>query len=105
MISIPFSAKGCIADNNLFCLGYFIKGKENDLSGFGVDFNHFVKVRLEVTKGSARFFVNDKMVYVVKDITTGTKIKGVVFRFQGTGSVDWVKLSRGDGRKVYEDEF
>jgi len=35
----------------------------------------------------------------------GTKIKGIVFRFQGTGSVDWVKLSKGDGKMEYEDQF
>jgi hypothetical protein len=32
-------------------------------------------------------------------------MKGIIFRFQGTGSVDWVKLSKGDGTLVYGDEF
>ena len=105
MVSIPLSAKGCISDNNLFCLGHYIKGNENDLSGFGVDFSHFVKVRLEVRNGKAMFFVNDKMVYVVDGIARGTKLKGIVFRFQGSGSVDWIKLSKADGTRVYDEEF
>ena len=105
MVSIPLSAKGCISENNLFCLGRYIKGKENDLSGFGVDFNQFVKVRLEVMNGKANFFVDDKMVYHLDGITAGSKIKGIIYRFQGTGSVDWVKLSKGDGRMLYEDDF
>jgi hypothetical protein len=105
MVSIPLSAKGCISENNLFCLGHFVKGKDNDLSGFGVDFDRFVKLRLEVMNGKARFFVDDKMIYQLDGIMSGTKIKGIVFRFQGTGSVDWVKLSKADGKLVYEDGF
>ena len=105
MVSIPLSAKGCISDNNLFCLGHYLKGNENDLSGFGVDFNQFVKVRLEVMNGQAKFFVDDKMVYHISDINLSSKIKGIVYRFQGTGSVDWIKLSRGNHEIVYEDLF
>ena len=105
MISIPLSSKGCISENNLFCLGHYIKGNENDLSGFGVDFDHFVKLRFAIKNGKADFFVDDKMVYHLDGITSGSKIKGIIFRFQGTGSVDWVKLSKGDGITVYEDEF
>jgi hypothetical protein len=105
MISIPLSAKGCISENNLFCLGHFIDGKKSDLSGFGVDFSKFVKLRIEVTKGKASFFIDDKMIYLIDSIKMSTKIKGIVFRFQGTGSVDWVKLYRGDQQLAYSEEF
>ena len=105
MVSIPLSAKGCISENNLFCLNQYLKGNENDLSGFGVDFDHFVKVRLEVMNGKAKFFVDDKLVYQIEGIVLSSKIKGIVYRFQGTGSVDWVKLSKGNGTIVYDDEF
>ncbi len=105
MISIPLSARGCVSDNNLFCLGHFIKGSDHNLSGFGVDFNHFVKVRVEVTHEAAKFFVNSQLVYKLDGPMMSSKIKGIVYRFQGTGSVDWVKLFRSDGRLVYDDEF
>jgi hypothetical protein len=105
MISIPLSAKGCISENNLFCLGHFIKGNENDLSGFGVDFNDYVKIRLEIMNARAKFFVDDKLVYQLDSIMTGSKIKGIVYRFQGTGSVDRVKLSKTNGITVFDDEF
>ena len=105
MVSIPLSAKGCISENNLFCLNHFIKGNENDLSGFGVDFKQFVKVRLEVSNSKAKFFIDDKLVYQMDGISMKSKIIGIVYRFQGTGSVDWVKLSKGDGNIVFDDEF
>lgn len=106
MISIPLSAKGCISENNLFCLGKYIEGKNSDLSGFGVDFTKFVKLKLIVKEGKALFFINDKMIYQIPSgITLNSKIVGLVFRFHGTGSVDWVKLYRGDNEIVYSDEF
>ncbi len=105
MISVPLSAKGCISDNNLFCLDRYYSGKEYDLSGFGVDFSKFVKLRVEVKNGSARFLVADKMVYQIDSVKISSKIKGVVFRFQGTGSVDWVKLYKGNGNLIYDEEF
>ncbi len=105
MISIPLSAKGCISENNLFCLGHFVKGTDHNLSGFGVDFSHFVKLRVEVTHQHAKFFVDDKLAYQLDGEMPATKLKGIVYRFQGTGSVDWVKLSSSDGKLMYEDEF
>ncbi len=105
MISVPLSAKGCVSDNNLFCLDRFCSGKEYDLSGFGVDFSRFVKLRVEVKNGTALFFVADKMAYRIDSVKMSSKIKGIVFRFQGTGSVDWLKLYNGDGNLVYDEEF
>ena len=52
-----------------------------------------------------RFFVNDKLVYQMDGITLSSKIIGIVYRFQGTGLVDWVKLVNGNGKVVYEDGF
>ncbi len=105
MISIPLSAKGCISENNLFCLGHFIKGSDHNLSGFGVNFNHFVKIRVEVTHNTATFFVDNQLAYKLDGPMMSSKIKGIVYRFHGTGSVDWIKLFRSDGKLVYDDEF
>jgi hypothetical protein len=105
MISIPLSAKGCISENNLFCLGRFLRGTENDLSGFGVDFRDFVKFRLEMRNGNAQFFVNDKIVYHIDGLKMSSKIVGIVYRFHGSGSVDFAKLKKIDGATVYDDEF
>ena len=104
-VLIPLSAKGCISEINLFCLGQFINGKEHDLSGFGVDFNDYTKVRLEILQGNAKFYVNGKLAYQLTNITLASKIVGIGYRFQGTGFVDYVKITRGNGDVVFEDDF
>lgn len=74
-----------------------------DLSAFGVDFSSFVKLRVESKNRKAKIFINDKLVYTVNHDIIKSKIIGIEFSFQGTGSVDYVKLS--NGKVNYEDDF
>lgn len=105
LIYIPLSIKGCVSDNNLFCLEQSVKGTEHDLSGFGVDFTNFVKIKLKVANGKADFFVNEKPAYHLDKIESNSPIVGIIYRFQGAGTVDFVKLSDGKGKIVYEEQF
>ncbi len=104
-ITIPLSKKGCISENSLFILGESISGKSNDLTGFGVDFDDFVTIKSEANRSQILFYVNNKLVYQVKNPLLKFKIAGIVYRFQGTGSVDYVKLTEGSGRMVYQEDF
>ena len=47
--------------------------------------------------------INNKLVYKVNQDIIRSKIVGFDFMFQGTGSVDYVKLS--NGKVNYEDDF
>ena len=104
-IDIRLSAKGCISDNNIYFIDQNISGKEHDLSAFGADFKDFVKVRLESVKGQVKIFVDNKLAYELPYKSPVTKIMGIAYRFQGSGLVDDVKLSKGDGKVVFEDTF
>ncbi len=104
IISIPLSTKSCASENKLSYLGRLMTGKEHDLTGFCVDFKKFVFIRLVVSNGIATFFVNNKLVYQIDNTYFITKIVGIGYRFQGTGSVDWVKLS-DNGNLIFEDNF
>ncbi|GAB3516564.1 hypothetical protein [Emticicia fontis] len=104
-IMIRLSAKGCISDNNLFFIDRNISGKEHDLSAFGNDFKDFVKVRCESVNGQVKIFVDGKLAYELPYKSPVSKIMGITYRFQGSGFVDDVKLSKGDGKVVYEDTF
>ena len=102
-IAIPLCAKGCVSNLDLLFTGFFASGRQEDLSAFGVDFNSFVKVKVVSKNGRGVIYINDKPVYTVtKDILT-SKIVGFDFGFQGTGSIDYVRLS--NGKVNYEDDF
>jgi len=102
-IYIPLCSKGCISSLDLLFTNYYASGKQVDLSAFGVDFSSFVKVRIETANRKAKIFLNDKLVYSVGEDIIKAKIIGIDYAFQGTGSVDYVKLS--DGKVNYEDDF
>ena len=102
-IYIPLCSKGCISSLDLLFTNYYTSGKQNDLSVFGVDFNSFVKVKIETVDRKAKIFLNDKLVYSINQDIVKSKIIGFDFAFQGTGSVDYVKLS--NGKINYRDDF
>ena len=102
-INIPLCSKGCISSLDLLFTNYYTSGKQNDLSVFGVDFNSFVKVKIETVDRKAKIFLNDKLVYSINQDIVKSKIIGFDFAFQGTGSVDYVKLS--NGKVNYRDDF
>ena len=102
-IGIPLCARGCQSAINFFFTGFSVSGKQKDLSAFGVDFNEFVKLRVESKNGKARIFLNDRLAYEVPNDISRSKIIGIDYVFQGTGSVDYVKL--WSDKVSFTDEF
>jgi hypothetical protein len=102
-IWIPLCAKGCIASVDMNFTSFHASGKSQDLSGFGVDFKDFVKLRIESKNGKAVISVNGKPVYTITGNTKKSKIVGLLYRFSGTGSVDYVRL--GNDKIHYDNEF
>ena len=95
-VIVQLSAKGCVSELRLLNGGYFISGKDNDLSGFGTDLSKWVKVGCKSVGNKIQYFVNDKMVYESPRPVYNENIIGVGYFFQGTGSVKAVKLNRGN---------
>ncbi|WP_337043438.1 hypothetical protein [Emticicia sp. 17c] len=104
-ITLHLSAKGCVSENNLFFVDKYISGKEHDLSGLGVDFSNFVKLRCESVNGQVKIYVNNQLAYQFAYTGPASKIVGITYRFQGGGLVDDVKLLQGDKKPIYEDTF
>jgi hypothetical protein len=103
MIWIPLCAKGCVSDANLMFTSYARSGKRTDLSPFGVDFSEAVKLRIESKEGKARIYINGHLAHSIAENIARAKIIGIGFRFQGAGSVDYVKL--WNGKELFEDRF
>jgi hypothetical protein len=101
-IGIPLCAKGCVSDADLLFTKHFYSGKQKDLSAFGVDFSDFIKVRIETKNDHAKIFVNDTLSYEVDDIVKA-KIIGIDYTFQGTGTVEYVKL--WNDNLLFDEQF
>jgi len=101
-VGIPLCAKGCVSDAELLFAGTYVSGKKKDLSVFGTDFNDFINVKIESADGKAKIFMNDVLTYEI-DVKKRAKIIGIYFAFEGTGSVDFVKLK--SEKAVFEDQF
>jgi len=102
-IYVPLSIKGCVSDADMLFTNFYTSGKQEDLSAFGVDFSSFVKLRIESKNRKANIFINNKQVYTVNKDIIKSKIIGIYFMFQGTGSVDYVQLT--NGKVNYRDDF
>jgi len=102
-IWIPLCAKGCISALDLRFTDYLVSGKQTDLSGFGVDFSQFAKLRIECKGGKAQLFVNGQLAYSVDKQISHTKIIGFGYSFNGSGTIDYVRLN--NGKVSFDDEF
>jgi len=100
-VLIPLSSKGCVSNIGIAN----VNGKERDLSAFGVDFSDWVNVKCIVRDKIADILVNDKPAIQLKVTGGRAKIVEVGYRFQGTGSVDFVKFSDNSGKVFFEDDF
>jgi hypothetical protein len=104
VIIIPLSIKGCVSDIGLFFNNKSISGKTNDLSAFGTDMSQWANVRCEVKNQKGQIYINETLAYE-SPWDSSEKIVGMIFRFQGAGSIDHVRLSSTDNEYVFEDAF
>ncbi|HMJ68751.1 MAG TPA: hypothetical protein VK508_07640 [Cyclobacteriaceae bacterium] len=100
-VLIPLSAKGCVANLGIADTD----GTERDLSAFGNDFTGWVNVKCVIRDKIAEIFVDNKSAIKLKVTGGRAKMVEVGFRFQGTGSVDFVKLSDNSGKVFYQEQF
>jgi hypothetical protein len=102
-IWVPLVSPGCVSTVDLYFTYFYTSGKREDLSSLGVSFNDYVKLRIEADSGKAKILINDKLAYTVPRHILHSKIIGILYRFQGTGSVDYIQL--GNGKEEYKDGF
>lgn len=98
---VPLSIKGCVSN-----LQFTDKnGRIGDTSALGCDLSTWVTLRYEVRAGKGSIFINDRKAYDMDLGFPALPIAGILYRFQGAGSVNYVRLFETDGTVVYEDNF
>jgi hypothetical protein len=98
---IPLSIPGCVSELNFGDMS----GKKLDLSPLGVDFNNWVNVKMDVQDSVVHLLINGKKAFDLKVNLHPVKFAGMIFRFQGTGSVNFVKISKHNGDVTFEESF
>ena len=98
---LPLSVPGCVSELDFGP----ISGKDKDLSRLGVDFSKWVKVKFTVQDTLAQIIINDKNAFDLTATMKPVRWIGMIFRFKGTGSVNYVRVSRKNGDVLYEENF
>ncbi len=85
-IIIPFSLLGCIANLYMYVPSVEIRGKNNDLSNFGIDLSNWQTVELISKNNVLSVLVNNQIIYTIPT-EASNPIYGLRVRFQGAGNI------------------
>ncbi len=102
---VPFSIPGCVANIGVRFNKLVLKGRENDLSALGCDMEQWNRLLLTVKNKVVVIVLNGQEVFKTVYNNPVGRIVGLHFMFFGCGAIDDVRLSDGDGRLVYSDDF
>ena len=80
-------------------------GRDNNLSAFGVNAYDWQILRIENKKKNATIFLNDVAVYELNYKKDFGKIVGIIYTFNGPGSVDFIHVKNLEGETIYSDDF
>ena len=98
---IPLSIPGCVSELNFGDMS----GKKLDLSPLGVDFNQWVNVKVNVQDSVVHLLINGKKAFDLNVKLHPVRFAGMIYKFQGTGSVNFVKISKHNGDVTYFESF
>lgn len=102
---VPISAPGCTSEINAFLPGKGIEGKKADLSGLGVVPSEWAQIQLSAMDKEVKLYMADELVLEASFTEDAGNIVGVVYLFEGTGEVDFLRLYDKDKGLVLNEEF
>jgi hypothetical protein len=97
--------KGCEREIRIKMGEVVHTGKHHDLSVFGRDLHQWQILQIKVANKQATIFLDNKPVYTMSYKKDFGKIVGLAYNFIGTGAIDYVRLTDGNDKLVYADEF
>lgn len=87
-VIIPFSKLGCVSDLNLLLNDIYLRGKEHDLSAFGVDLGEDTSINITIKDKNVTVLVNDTEIYNRKYNISVGRFVGLRYRFIGAGMLE-----------------
>ena len=105
MFYISLQKKGCERYAG-YKLGEIIKnGEGSDLSALGCNTYDWQEVEIKVRNKKATILINGNEAFTEVFKEDFGNIVGLTYIFEGTGSIDYVKLTKADDEVVFQDEF
>jgi hypothetical protein len=102
---VSLNKKGC-ERNASYKLGEIIRnGGDNDLSALGCNIFEWQEIGIKVHEKKAEISINGKVAFNEVFKEDFGKVTGLIYIFEGTGSIDYVQLAGADGQIVFEDSF
>ena len=102
---IPLTTKGCVSELDLAIGEVFQSGKDNDLSALGTDVYEWQVFQIKNQNKRITLLLNGAPVHELTYKKDFGKIKGIIYSFTGSGSIDFIRLKNLQGDTVYEDDF
>jgi len=102
---LTMTGKGCERNIAIQMGEVYQDGRNNDLSAFGRDLYNWQNLRIQVAQKRATIYLDDQPVHSITFQKDFGKVVGLVYNFEGTGAIDYVKLRNGENRLVFDDEF
>lgn len=103
---INFAIPGCVSEIGVMMSDVYISGKEQDLSGLGVDLSATKDFKIEVRDKRLLVYLENKQLFEGSYNQTLGSIVGLRYRFLGAGEVSKLRLTDLSGRTVaIEDDF
>ena len=106
-ISIPVSEKGCSSQLRLFVFDKIFRGKTTDLSNLGVHFTSgkTLKLRLRLKAGQLEIHLNNELVFKTMYTEKDLDFLGVVYNFEGIGSVNKLEINKPNNQIKHIESF
>ena len=101
---IPLSIPGCVSEIGMMLSDVYLNGKENDLSGLGIDLSYQRAIKIEVRNKHMSVFADDSVLFTQAYSASIGDIVGFRYRFIGAGEVDYLRVSDLSEKSLLFDE-
>lgn len=105
IFAINLQNKGCERYASYKTGEVYRSGEDNDLSALGVSVYDWQDVGIRVENKNAEISINGKVVFRENYKEDYGDVMALIYGFDGTGSLDHVRMTNGSDNIVFEDDF
>ena len=96
---------GCIGQIYLKFGRNYISGRNNDFSSFGTDLNIWNDLKMVFKNKLVTVLLNGEEIYRTSYQESNGPIKGIFYRFVGSGAIDYAHLYNENNELTFSDDF